>query len=264
VAVGLRRLWFVIERDLRMFIQYKFLLIMRAIWFVAQVALFGLIVNKMVQEAATEVGISYFNYYVAGVTIITLYSTAMFIGYDIFEEAVHGVVEYLLTLPVSRRELVLGRSIGGGLRSFIYVGPLLVVSLFILGVSNPIYLLVAVASLFLFAFGVSGMSITLAVAMKSGDKFDIVTGVLDALIVRLSTTMYPVLYLQRAMPAYASIANFNPLTYASDLFRWGTGVEGALQFSPLVGVLGLFVFFFAFTFVGVVFYERRLEGGSWQ
>jgi len=262
--VGLKKLWLVIERDLRMFIQYKFLLIMRAIWFVAQVALFGLVVNKLVETAAAEVGISYFHYYVAGVTIITLYSTTMFIGYDIFEEAEHGVFEYLLTLPVSRRELVLGRSIGGGLRSFIYVGPLLVVVLSILGVLNPLHLLVALAALFLFAFGVSGMSITIAVAMKSGDKYDILIGVLDALIVRLSTTMYPQLYMQRAMPAYAAIANFNPLTYAADLFRWGTGVESALQFSPLVGVLGLFIFFFAFTFVGVVFYERRLEGGSWQ
>jgi len=254
----------VVERDMRMFIRYKFLLIMRGIWFVSQVALFGLVVNKMVEGAAAEVGISYFQYYVAGVTIITLYSTAMFIGYDIFEEAEHGVFEYLLTLPVSRRELVLGRSIGGGLRSFIYVGPLMVVVLFILGISNPLYLLVALASLFLFAFGVSGMSITIAVAMKSGDKYDILIGVLDALIVRLSTTMYPIFYMQRATPVYATIANFNPLTYAADLFRWGTGVEGALPFNPLTGVLALFVFFFAFTLVGVVFYEKRLEGGSWQ
>ena len=52
--MGLRKLWLVIERDLRMFIQYKFLLIMRGIWFVSQVALFGLIVNKMVQEAVAD------------------------------------------------------------------------------------------------------------------------------------------------------------------------------------------------------------------
>jgi len=262
--MGLKKLWLVVERDLRMFIQYKFLLIMRGIWFVTQIALFGIIVNKMVQTAAAAVDINYFNYYVAGVTIITLYSTAMFIGYDIFEEAEHGVFEYLLTLPVSRKELVLGRSIGGGLRSFVYVGPLMVIVLLILGVSNPLYLLVALAAMFLFAFGVSGMSITLAVAMKSGDKYDILTGVLDALIVRLSTTMYPTFYMQKAMPAYATVAEFNPLTYAADLFRWGTGVEGVLQFSPLAGVFGLFIFFFAFTFVGVVFYEKRLEGGNWQ
>jgi len=258
--LGFRKLWLVIERDLRMFIQYKFMLMMRGIWFVSQVALFGLVVNRMVASTVPN----YFYYYVAGVTIITLYSTSMFIGYDIFEEAEHGVFEYLLTLPVSRRELVLGRSIGGGLRSFVYVGPLLVVVLFILGVSNPLYMLTALVSLFLFAFGVSGMSITIAVAMKSGDKYDILIGVLDALIVRLSTTMYPMTYMQQATPAYAAIANFNPLTYASDLLRWGTGVERALDFTPLIGVLALFVFFLSFTFVGVVFYEKRLEGGSWE
>lgn len=258
--MGLKQLLLVVERDLRMFIQYKTLLIMRGIWFVSQVALFGLVVNKMVQATVPD----YFQYYVAGVTIITLYSTAFFIGYDIFEEAEHGVFEYLLTLPVSRRELVLGRSIGGGLRSFIYIGPLIVIVLLMLGVSNPLYLLISIFALFLFAFGISGMSITLAVAMKSGDKFDIVTGVLDALIVRLSTTMYPIKYMQSAMPAYATIANFNPLTYASDLFRWGAGVEGTLLFTPYLGVLGLFIFFLSFTFIGVLFYERRLEGGSWQ
>ena len=262
--MGLKQIRFVVERDLRMFMRYKFILIMRGIWFVSQVALFGLVVSKMVEGAAAAAGINYFQYYVAGVTIITLYSTSMFIGYDIFEEAEHGVFEYLLTLPVSRRELVLGRSIGGGLRSFIYVGPLLVVVLSLLGVSNPFHFLLALASLFLFAFGVSGMSITIAVAMKSGDKYDILIGVLDALIVRLSTTMYPPVYLQQAMPTYATIAQFNPLTYASDLFRWGTGIEGALHVNPFVGVLALFIFFFSFTFVGVVFYERRLEGGSWQ
>lgn len=258
--MGLRKMWFVVERDLRAFVQYRFMLIMRGIWFTAQVALFGVVVNTLVQQTVPN----YLHYYVAGVTIITLYSTSMFIGYDIYEEAEHGVFEYLLTLPVSRRELVLGRSIGGGLRSFIYIGPLLVIVLFILGVANPLNLAVAFLALFLFAFGVSGMSITIAVGMKSGDKFDILIGVLDALIVRLSTTMYPLFYMQRAMPSYAAIANFNPLTYAADLFRWGTGVEGSLQYNPLIGILGLFIFFFSFTFVGVVFYEKRLEGGSWQ
>lgn len=50
--MGLKKLWLVVERDLRMFIQYKFLLIMRGIWFVSQVTLFGLVVNKMVEGAA--------------------------------------------------------------------------------------------------------------------------------------------------------------------------------------------------------------------
>ncbi|MCJ7469412.1 ABC transporter permease subunit, partial [Candidatus Bathyarchaeota archaeon] len=109
---------------------------MRAIWFISQIALFGIIASRMINIP------QYFQYYVSGLSVMTLYSAAVFIGFDIYEEAEHGVFEYLLSLPVSRRQLVLGRSIGGGLRSFIYVGPLIVISLYVIGSINPLNFLV--------------------------------------------------------------------------------------------------------------------------
>ena len=253
----------VVERDLRTFLRFKVLIIMRSIWFAAQVAFFGLIASRMVVPALADI---YFEYYVAGVVVMMLYSASVFIGYDIFEEAEHGVFEYLLSLPVSRRELVLGRSIGGGIRSFMLVGPLIAIALFVIGLANPLNLLIALSALFLFAFGVSGMSITIAVTLKSGDRFDIFMGVLNALIVRLSTAMYPQVFVQRASLTYAEISRFNPVTFASDMFRWGTGIETYLTMvpMPLAAIVGLVVFFFTFTLVGVAVYEKRLEGGGWQ
>jgi ABC-2 type transport system permease protein len=260
--ISLRKVWTVAERDMRMFLQYKFLLIMRAIWFLAQIALFGLVVNKMVSQAVQQaVGGDYFNFYAAGIIITMLYSTAVFIGYDIYEEADHGVIEYLLSVPVSRKELVIGRSIGGGLRSFMYVSPMMLFVLYIIGISNPLQLVVAFASLFLFTFGIAGFSITLAVSIKSSDRFDISLGVIDALIVRLSTTLYPIAY----MPSYyANIAKFNPLTFAADLFRWGAGIESAFLTPPAIAVLGIVSFFSLFTFLGIFLHERKIEGGGWQ
>jgi ABC-2 type transport system permease protein len=253
------KLFFVIERDIHIFFQYKFLIILRAIWFVSQIVLFGLIASRMVSFP------DYFQYYVAGLSVMTLYSTAMFIGFDIYEEAEHGVFEYLLSLPVSRRQLVLGRSIGGGLRAFIYVGPLIGVALYVIGAINPINFLIALFALFLFAFGISGMSITIAVLIKSSDRFDILMGVLDALIVRLSTAMYPLLIVQQANPIYGGLAQLNPVTFASDLFRWGTGIEAIMTLSnPLISLLGIIIFFSFFTFVGIVIYDKRIEGGGWQ
>jgi ABC-2 type transport system permease protein len=258
-----KKLLLVVERDLRMFLQYKFIMIMRTIWFAAQVAFFGLIASRMVVPELADI---YFEFYVAGVVIMMLYSASVFIGYDINEEAEHGVFEYLLSLPISRKELVLGRSIGGGIRSFILIGPIIAISLFVIGFANPLNLLIAFSALFLFAFGVSGMSITIAVMLKSGDRFDIFMGVLNALIVRLSTTMYPQAYVQNASQVYATFSKFNPLTFASDLFRWGTGIERYLTMDPmpLAAIIGIAIFFFAFTFVGVTIYEKRLEGGGWQ
>jgi ABC-2 type transport system permease protein len=244
-----------------MFLQYKFLIVMRTIWFAAQISFFGIIVSRLVVVDLQGV---YFHYYVAGIIVMMLYSTSVFIGYDIFEEAEHGVFEYLLSLPVSRRELVVGRSIGGGIRSFVFVGPLIVIALAILGIANPINLVISLLALFFFAFGVSGMSITIAVALKSGDRFDILMGVLDALIIRLSTVMYPQIFIQDASPVYAAIANFNPVSFASDLFRWGAGIEEYLAFTPLTAIAGLAIFFVTFTFVSIAIYERRLEGGGWQ
>jgi ABC-2 type transport system permease protein len=232
---------------------------MRAIWFVSQIALFGLIASRMIAIP------DYFRYYVSGLSVMTLYSAAIFIGFDIYEEAEHGVFEYLLSLPVSRRQLVLGRSIGGGLRSFIYVGPLIAISLYVIGAINPLSFLVSLFALFLFSFGVSGMSITIAVMIKSSDRFDIFMGVLDALIVRLSTAMYPLAIVQAANPVYGGLASFNPITYAADLFRWGTGIESIITLqNPLIPLLGIIAFFSFFTFVGVVIYDKSIEGGGWQ
>jgi ABC-2 type transport system permease protein len=256
---AMNKLLLVVERDIRLFFQYKFLIIMRAIWFVSQIALFGLIASRMISVP------DYFQYYVGGLSVMTLYSAAIFIGFDIYEEAEHGVFEYLLSLPVSRRQLVIGRSIGGGLRSFIYVGPLIAVSLFVIGAINPLNFLVALLALFLFSFGVSGMSITVAVIIKSSDRFDILMGVLDALIVRLSTAMYPLATVQAANPSYGWIASFNPLSFVSDLFRWGTGIEKIITpQNPLLPFLGVIAFFAFFSLFGVTIYERMIEGGGWQ
>ena len=232
---------------------------MRAIWFVSQIVLFGLIASQMVNMP------DYYPYYVGGLAVMTLYSTAIYIGFDIYEEAEHGVFEYLLSLPVSRRELALGRSIGGGLRAFIYVGPLMAVSLYVIHAFNPLNFLIAFLSLFLFAFGLSGMSITFAVLIKSSDRFDIFMGVLDALIVRLSTAMYPLANITQTNPLYGGLAQFNPVSFGSDLFRWGTGIGAIITFSnPLLPILGIVMFFSFFTFVGVLIYDKHIEGGGWQ
>jgi ABC-2 type transport system permease protein len=242
-----------------LFFQYKFLVIMRAIWFVSQIVLFGLIASQMVNVP------DYYKYYVGGLAVMTLYSTAIYIGFDIYDEAEHGVFEYLLSLPVSRRQLALGRSIGGGLRAFLFVGPLMAVSLYAIGALNPLNFLVAFLSLFLFAFGFSGMSIAFAVLIKSSDRFDIFMGILDALIVRLSTAMYPLSVVTQTNPLYGSLAQFNPVSFGSDLFRWGTGIGLIITFSnPLLPLLGIVVFFSFFTFVGILIYDRHIEGGGWQ
>lgn len=156
---------------------------------------------------------------------------------------------------------MLGRSIAGGLRSFIFMSPVVAGCLFLFGVLDPLKVLAALAALFGFAFGVSGLSITLAVGLKSGDRFDIIMGALDAFIVRLSTALYP----QAFMPGpIAALSLFNPLSYATDLFRWSLNYDVRYLANPVVAVLGLVVFMMTFNFAGIMIYERNLEGGTWR
>jgi len=138
------------------------------------------------------------------------------------------------------------------------------VSLFVLGSLNPVAFLISMFALFLFSFGMSGMSITLAVIIKSSDRFDILMGVLDALIVRLSTAMYPLAVLEASNPVYGSLSTLNPLTYVTNLFRWGTAVTALGENAALLAVFVVIAFFGFFTFLGVTLYDRRIEGGGWQ
>ncbi len=250
------KLLLVVERDLRSLILHKSILVMDWFFVVFQIGVFGLAVSRIIVVMP-----DYFHYYAMGVMVMTMYSVAMFTGYEIYDEADDGFVEYLLSLPITRRELVLGRSLAGGLRSFIFMSPIIAGFLFIIGVFDPLKLLTALVALYGFAFGISGLSITLAVGLKSGDKFDIVTGALDAFIVRLSSALYP----QAFMPGpIAIMSKFNPLTYATDLFRWSLNYDIKFLSNPAVAVLVLVIFLMTFNFTGVVIYERRLEGGTWR
>jgi len=50
---------------------------------------------------------------------------------------------------------------------------------FCLGFTQPLSILTALLSLFLLAFGVTGMSITVAVSVKSANRFDVVLALLE-------------------------------------------------------------------------------------
>lgn len=250
------KLVFVVERDLQSLIRHKSILIMRWFFVIVQIGIFGLAVSRIIVVMP-----NYYDYYAMGVMVMTMYSVAIFTGYEIYDEADDGFVEYLLSLPITRRELVLGRSLAGGLRSFIFMSPIIVGFLFFIGVFDPLKVLMALAALYGFAFGVSGLSITMAVGLKSGDRFDIIMGALDAFIVRLSTALYP----QAFMPGpIAALSTFNPLTYATDLFRWSLNFDVRFLANPVVALLVLVIFLMTFNFAGVMIYERRLEGGTWR
>jgi len=136
----------------------------------------------------------------------------------------------------------------------IYTIPMFVIVALMEKFSNPLSLSFAIFDLFLLAFGVTGLSITMAVSVRSANRFDVTLALLELAVSRASTALYPLAF----MPSYvAAFAPYSPVTFAADSMR--DVLEGtSLNF---LSIAGLLAFVTIFVGVGATFYFRRLEGG---
>lgn len=240
--------WQMARRDILTLFRTPWIIISRGMAFIVQLFVFAYLISGLVNYP------NFFQYYAVGSVVAMVASISFVIGYDIFEEAEEGLLDYLLTLPVSRRQFIIGRALGGAVRSMIYVIPMFVIVAVLENFANPLSILAALLDLFLLAFGVTGLSITMAVTVRSANRFDVMLALLDLALTRISTALFPVF----RMPFYVrSIALFSPVTFAS------TSVHDALVSASLntVNLAGLVAFVVIFLVLGATIYFRRLEGG---
>src|SRR5712691_10182110 len=108
-------------RDIATLFRTPWIIISRSLAFIVQLFVFATLISKLVIVP------SFFEYYAVGSVVGTIASISFIIGYDIFEEAEEGVLDYLLTLPVSRRQFIVGRALGGAVRAMIYIIPMFVI-----------------------------------------------------------------------------------------------------------------------------------------
>ena len=240
-------------RDVSVLFRTPWIIITRSLAFVIQLFVFAFLISELIHIP----GLNFFQYYAVGSVVATIASISFVIGYDIFEETEEGVLDYLLTLPISRRQFIVGRALGGAMRAIIYIIPMFLVVAFIEGFAQPLSILSALLSLFLLAFGVTGMSITVAVSVKSANRFDVVLALLELAVSRASTALYPIAF----MPLYVSVfAPFSPVSFAADSAR-----ASLVGFTlDLPAIAGLVAFVVVFLGLGAAFYFRRLEGGIYS
>ncbi len=237
------------RRDISTLFRTPWIIISRSLAFIVQLFVFAYLISGFVVRFP-----NYFEYYAVGSVVGTVASISFIIGYDIFEEAEEGLLDYLLTLPISRRQFIIGRALGGAVRAMIYTIPMFVIVALMEKFSNPLSLSFAIFDLFLLAFGVTGLSITMAVSVRSANRFDVTLALLELAVSRASTALYPLAF----MPSYvAAFAPYSPVTFAADSMR--DVLEGtSLNF---LSIAGLLAFVTIFVGVGATFYFRRLEGG---
>lgn len=241
----------IIERDLKRLWSYKLFIFTNAFTFLVQIFVYALVLNLLVPTT-----LDYMQFYAAGVIVLTLWSFGMWSAWEIADERSEGVIDYHLTLPLSRTEYVLGRMIGGTLRTMVYSFPLLIVFIAVTGFESILTLLGIFGCLILFAFGINGLAIIIGSFTKEHTKLSFILGFIDVFLIRLSIVYYP----RDAMEYWMKLfSDNNPLTHVTNVVRWGLNIQP--NSFELYSILAVVLFSIILVGVAIRVYSKRLEGG---
>ena len=252
----------VVEHDFRNFFRYKWWLAGLISMNLADLFIMALVYNQMVHPDITKQIISYFSFFAPGVTVIGLFASAYMIGREINMEVRRQIHHYMLSLPITRLELAVGRLLAGGLRGMMYMSPLLLTTFLILGFPSLPQFLVILGALFLLATGISGLSIATAVSTTSLEKFITARGLVYYVLFFCSSIFYPLSLIQTLgqegiMPQpIVVLAELNPLSSGTDLIR--SFLMGTPPFSFYM-IRNLVVFSAIFTTIAMLAYIKIVE-----
>jgi ABC-2 type transport system permease protein len=246
-----------VEHDFRNFFRYKWWLVGLISMNLADLFVSALVYNTILKPSVSSAIGSYFNFFAPGLAVTGLFASAFMIGREINMERRREVHHYMLSLPMTRLELAIGRVLSGGLRGMMYMSPLLLTCFIFVGFPTIWQLLLILAVLFLLAVGISGLSISIAVSTSSLEKFITARGAVYYVLFFCSTVFYPLTVIQSAGAGLATLAEINPLSGASDMIR-SILLPRFFSFSYL-SIFYIAAFSAIFTFTAVFAYMKILE-----
>ncbi len=250
----------ILEHDFRNFFRYKWWLVGLISMNLADLFIMAIIYNGMLNPEAKIK--SYFNFFAPGLAVTGLFASAFMIGREINMERRREVHHYMLSLPMTRLELAIGRVLSGGLRGMLYMSPLLATCFIFLGLPTIGQFLLILVVMFFLATGISGLSIAIAVSTSSLEKFITARGLVYYTLFFCSSVFYPLSLIQslgkdgKFPAALVTLAEINPLTVASDMIR--SFLLGDPEFSPVM-IVNVLVFSVIFTFSAAFAYMKIIE-----
>ena len=160
--------------------------------------------------------VSYVRFLFPGIVAMAVLFTAVFSAISIVWDREFGFLREVLVAPLSRPAVVLGKALGGSTVAM-FQGAILLILAPILGVSlDPLLVLKLLGLMFLTAFAVTSMGITIAARLKSMEAFQMLINFLIMPMFFLSGAFFPL----RGLPAWMSvITRFDPVAYGVDPMR---------------------------------------------
>lgn len=171
---------------------------------------------------------SYIQFLAPGIISMAILFTAMFSGIEILWDRQFGFLKEMLVAPVSRMQIVFGRTMGGATVAMIQG---LIVFLFCLlagfRVENPALLPVAALFMFLIAMFFTAVGTAIGSLIQDMQAFPLIMNFLMMPLFFFSGALFPLSGLPKALNV---AMRFNPLTYGVD------GLRGALTHEFVFGV----------------------------
>ncbi|MFH1751472.1 MAG: ABC transporter permease [archaeon] len=162
--------------------------------------------------------LNYQEFLAPGIIGMMLLFSSMFAGLSVVSDKQFGFMKEMLVAPISRIEIVLGKTLGGSMVSMIQGILVLVIALLLGFITNinPITIFLALIVMFLISVGFVSLGVAFASKIDNPHSFQIILNFFIMPLFLLSGALFPLHNLPAVMQ---SISFVDPLTYGVDALR---------------------------------------------
>lgn len=184
----------------------------------------------------------YFGFLVPGIIAMSILFTAMFMGIEIIWDRQFGFLKETLVAPVSRLNIMFGRTLGGATVAVMQGVIVFIISLF-LGFRpiSVLHVLLSLLTMFIIALIFTALGTAIASKLEDMHGFQLIMSFLIMPLFFLSGAIFPLHDLPKVLDF---ITKINPMTYGVDSLRGA--LLGSYYFSSSLdlAILTLIAMFF--------------------
>jgi len=213
--------------------------------------LFTQLFGKFAQVPGFPAG-SYLLFATPGILMQNGFSSALQSGVSVVDDINSGLLQKMLTTPVSRAAILLGRLLSDAFRVLVQSAIILVLA-YLLGASVTTGIpgiLIMFFTIAFFGLAWSGISLSIGLATKSSETVFGIGGFLTFPLIFMSTALTPLTFMPEWMQ---TVSKLNPISYTVDALRvlmltgyeWGTVLSAFVVISAIaLATLGATLYLF--------------------
>ncbi|MEM4717449.1 MAG: ABC transporter permease [Desulfurococcaceae archaeon] len=208
--------YLIARRDLSRFWRNIYWLAGQVAMNIADLVIFAVIFRGIVNPALIP---DYVRFITPGILCLSIFISSFSIGREVGVELRREVTHYLISLPITRRELIAGRILGGVLRGFMYQVGFIILAVLLMGFpSFEKWFLIITTSIFL-ATTMSSLSITFSTLTRDFNLQAAIRSLVYFTFFFVSNVFYPEKVLVMRLGPFSPIAYYSPMTMAVNMYR---------------------------------------------